>query len=525
MLHIRVTVLDANQNVTPVTGYTILISDNPATAPPREVKTSAAGTADVKLPPGNYTVESDEPFIFRGKAYTWTRTLDVSGADATVEFTSSNAEIASADSVRKAAPVLAPNATGAKLLEEWQGSLVELWTQTTHASGFVVDASGLVATNQRVVNGVTSVEVQLTPALKVAGTVVTAEPGRDVAVIRIDPAALANATPVPLSCAATPPSPEKGQQVFALGAPMRQARAVETGTLGRVGPHALESDLDFEPGSVGGPVMTGEGAVLGLTSIVDGSDERRPDYRVIRTGDICAVVASARRTMTDAAPPSGAHLPVEPERAFPGDLLESAGKLRAGSFTPYQTSSEFEVAFITPIPVYAARNRTRRTSLPERTMRTREADPEAVRRQEGLFDFGRWSQYVADYPPVLLVRITPRLKEGFWTMIARGAAQTQGLSLPAVKHFTSGFARLQAFCGAKEVIPIHPFLLDRQVSDTTTISEGLYVFDPAALAPSCGTVKLALYSQRSPNDGDTLVVENRFLQQAWEDFAAYRDAR
>jgi hypothetical protein len=443
-----------------------------------------------------------------------------------VEFTASNAEIASADSVKTAAPpIVAPNATAAKILEQWQGSLVELWTPTTHASGFVVDASGLVATNQRVVNGVTSVEVQLTPALKVTGTVLTAEPGRDVAIIRIDPAALAGLTPVPLTCASTPPSPEKGQQVFALGAPMRQARAIEAGTLGRIGPHALESDLDFEPGSVGGPVLNGDGVVLGLTSVVDGSDERRPDYRVIRTGDICTVIASAAKAMSGTQPPSGAPLPVEPARAFPGDALQSAAKARAGGFTPYQTSSEFEAAFITPVWVYAARNRTRPTSLPERTMRTRVADPEAVRRQEGLFDFGRWSDYVQGYPPVLLVRVTPRLKEGFWTMIARGAAQTQGVALPAMKHFTSGFARLQAFCGDKEVIPIHAFRLEREVTGTTTLSEGLYVFAPDALAPTCAPAKLVLYSQKSPNDGDTLVIDSKLLDQTLQDFAPYRDAR
>ena len=45
--------------------YVLLVSDNPASAPPREVVTGTDGTADVKLPPGNYTLESDRPFVFR----------------------------------------------------------------------------------------------------------------------------------------------------------------------------------------------------------------------------------------------------------------------------------------------------------------------------------------------------------------------------------------------------------------------------------------------------------------------------
>ena len=174
---------------------------------------------------------------------------------------------------------------------------------------------------------------------------------------------------------------------------------------------------------------------------------------------------------------------MDPAGAFPLDALEAAASRRAGNRTPFQTSSTFEVALITPVRVYAARNRIRPTSLPERTMRNQSVTAEAIRREEGLFDFGRWTGYFAGYPPVLVVRVTPRFKEGFWTMIARGAAQTQGVSLPPMKHLTSGFSRLQAFCGQTEVLPIHPFVLERQVSAATTTTEGLYVFDPNASGP------------------------------------------
>ena len=158
-------------------------------------------------------------------------------------------------------------------------------------------------------------------------------------------------------------------------------------------------------------------------------------------------------------------------------------------------------------------------------MRTRLPDPEAEQRARALMDFGRWSDYVADYPPVLFLRVTPRLVEGFWKMVARGAAQTQGMSLPAMKHFKSGFARMQAFCGNTEVRPIHPFLLERPISDTNTIDEGLCVFDPGALTPDCGSVRLVLYSQKSPDNGETLTVVGKLVQQVWQDFAPYREQR
>src|SRR5438034_9904883 len=59
VLHIKVVLLDAELKATPVPRHTLLISDNPATATPRLIVTGLDGTADVKLRPGNYTVESD----------------------------------------------------------------------------------------------------------------------------------------------------------------------------------------------------------------------------------------------------------------------------------------------------------------------------------------------------------------------------------------------------------------------------------------------------------------------------------
>ena len=140
-----------------------------------------------------------------------------------------------------------------------------------------------------------------------------------------------------------------------------------------------------------------------------------------------------------------------------------------------------------------------------------------------LTDFGNWSEYVADNPPVLMIRVTPKLVEGFWTTMARGAARTQGVALPPIKHFKSGFSRLRALCGAADVTPIHPFKLEQRVSESDAIYEGLYVFDPGALGPQCATVKLVLYSDKEPEKGDTRVVDPKVLGEIWRLFGPYRE--
>src|SRR5580765_2040923 len=99
VLHIKVVVVDAERNRTPVPRHALLISDNPASAAPRRIVTALDGTADVRLRPGNYTVESDRPFTFQGKAYQWTKTIHVAaGREAVLELTADNAEIEAATS-------------------------------------------------------------------------------------------------------------------------------------------------------------------------------------------------------------------------------------------------------------------------------------------------------------------------------------------------------------------------------------------------------------------------------------------
>ena len=94
VLHIRVSIVDADQRPLPVARHALLVSDNPATSLPSRVVTGPDGTAEIRLRPGNYTVESDRPAILQGRAYQWTQIVDiVAGRDTTLELTAANAEI------------------------------------------------------------------------------------------------------------------------------------------------------------------------------------------------------------------------------------------------------------------------------------------------------------------------------------------------------------------------------------------------------------------------------------------------
>jgi len=524
VLHLKVVVIDSERKATPVARHVLLVSDNPPSAPPRAIVTRPDGTADVRLRPGNYTVESERPVAFQGRVYQWTQRVDIAaGRDAVLELTADNADVEPlASATTTAASPLETDPSF--LLPQWQGSVVALWTPTTHASGFMVDAKGLIATNQRVIGTATTVEVQLTPEAKVMARVLAADSVRDVAVLWIDPTVAASVRPVPLGCsqAARPPVVE-GQELFTIGTPLRGQKGMTSGTVSRVEPHSILADFRVAPGSAGGPVFTAGGGVVGITSVAaDDEESRRWASRVVRIDDACDVVASAEKKMQGVPPPNGTLLPVEPVRPFPMNALKDAAQRRAGSLSPPQmSSSDFDIAFITPVLIYGAQYQSEQVQGRERSRDpgTPSAASDVLR---PLREFSNWSEYVADFPPVLLIRVTPKLVERFWTTVARGAARTQGVSLPPIKRFKAGFSRMRAFCGDAEVTPIHPFKLEQRATETDAIYEGLYVFDPDALGPHCGTVKLVLYSEKDPEKGDTRLVDPKVLQRIWQDFAPYR---
>jgi S1-C subfamily serine protease len=494
-LHITITLTDATGKTTPVARHALLISDEPPTAAPRRIFTTLAGTADVSLRPGSYAVESDQPVAFQGKSYEWSRRLEiVAGRDATLELTAGNASVDTATAA--ATSVTPPETDPSFLAAQWQETVVGLWIPTRHASGFVVDARGLIVTNQRIVGTATAIEAQFAPDVRVKATVLAVDPVRDVAILQVNPSVVASLRPLPLGCGQARPSVANGLELYTIGADMTGQKRLMVGDVTGVGPRLLLSDLRLLRANAGGPVFAA-GGLIGFTTVDYQDPDAGSDARVVRIDQACEVMASAEKKMAEVMPPDAARLPLDP-RPVAVSALGEAVKNGAGNLSPYpMTTTDFDITFITPVHIYA-RDQARRS----------------------VMEFGNWSDYLADYPRALLVRVTPKMAEGLWAKVARGAAMTQGMALPPMTRAKAGFLKLRAFCGDMEVPPVHPFVVEHRVSQTEAIYEGLYVFDPAAVGPSCATVKLTVYSEREPDKGDSRAVDPKVLQQIARDFAS-----
>jgi hypothetical protein len=504
VLHLKVSVLDADLRAVPAARHALLISDNPSTAPPRRVVTSAEGIAQIRLRPGNYTVESDRPLVLNGRTYEWVITVDVTaGRDATIELTAANAVLgrATAELERDAvAAVSTPVTRAESILGAWQASAFELWTPHTHAAGFLADESGLVATSLRAIGDTRTVEVQVSQTVKVTGAVVVADPSTDVAVIRVHSSTIAGVRPVPLAC--DPVDRDTAdEERYLIDVPFRGAKDVTP-------------SLVASPGAAGGPVFAGDGRVIGLASPVGDTDLRgRVEVRLVVARDVCAALASARASLDAGASPDPTHLPLEPAWRPSAASVAAAAASRAFSLTSYRVStSDFDVTFLTPIMLAVAEGKRGQTG----------GRADELNGLRVATDFENWAEYMAEAPAALFVRATPRLVEGFWMKVARGAASTQGAQIPPIKRLRPGFSKMRLVCGGKDVMPIHPFRIQVRVTETEAVEEGFYVFSPNAIGPDCGAVSIVLSSVKDPDKMEARTVDPAIVKQVWQDFSIAR---
>ena len=148
-------------------------------------------------------------------------------------------------------------------------------------SGFVVSATGEVATNAHVVTSgegagirrARHVYVQFQDHNQVPATIAGADPNSDVALIRVDPAGL-TLRPLPLGSSA---ALAVGAPVVAIGSPFGEPESLSVGVVSGLDrtidsltnfqiSGAIQTDAAINRGNSGGPLVNARGEVIGINS-------------------------------------------------------------------------------------------------------------------------------------------------------------------------------------------------------------------------------------------------------------------
>jgi S1-C subfamily serine protease len=146
-------------------------------------------------------------------------------------------------------------------------------------SGFVVDETGHIVTNQHVVGGAEEVSVRFADGTREKAEIVGEDPSTDVAVIKVE---APEDTLEPLTLGDSG-SVGVGDPVIAIGNPLNVGISVTTGIVSGTerpikAPNnftidgAVQTDAAINPGNSGGPLLDARGTVIGVNSQILSED-------------------------------------------------------------------------------------------------------------------------------------------------------------------------------------------------------------------------------------------------------------
>jgi S1-C subfamily serine protease len=142
-------------------------------------------------------------------------------------------------------------------------------------SGFIWDARGYIVTNFHLIQGAQAARVTLWDQSMHHASLVGAEPDKDIAVLKIDPAGLV-LSPIPIG---TSRDLRVGQKVHAIGNPFGFDHTLTTGIISGLGREiksvterpiqgVIQTDAAINPGNSGGPLLDSAGRLIGMNTAI-----------------------------------------------------------------------------------------------------------------------------------------------------------------------------------------------------------------------------------------------------------------
>ncbi|MEJ2037697.1 MAG: DegQ family serine endoprotease [Desulfosarcinaceae bacterium] len=145
------------------------------------------------------------------------------------------------------------------------------YRQGTLGTGFLIDAKGMILTNNHVVEDSIDLKVKLADNSEFRAQIVGRDPKTDLALIRID-----TGKPLPALALGDSDALEVGDWVVAIGNPFGLGNTVTSGIVSAkyrqigagVYDNFIQTDAAINPGNSGGPLLNLKGEVIGINSAI-----------------------------------------------------------------------------------------------------------------------------------------------------------------------------------------------------------------------------------------------------------------
>ncbi len=547
-LLLRAALVDKELNVKPVPRFELRIYRIAEPGSPTDVRTALDGTAEVDLSAGNYRVESVRSLAYQGKSYSWRVDVSLSRNGQSCELTNDNAIVTGA-SETVTGPLDRSRDNLTEFYQKYRDSVVTVWSEIGHGTGFIFDQNGLILTNQHVIGASEYVAVQLDEKRKVRATVIASDPERDIAVLVANLDAFSGSAVVTRLWKpnGTDVSVVEGERVLAIGSPSTHRKIMTTGIVSKIESRAIIADININHGSSGGPLFNSVGQVVGITTFpAQGANSGSTLAGVIRIEEAYPVIAQAQTKLASVPPPSKSFLPVEPTDAYPVQALKQALNLEPADPYLFQAIKQkvkarkrfddrryffvvgdFNVEILTPPLKYRLQLSGNVAAANNQGKRLKKANAE-LQVPNPLDDMRNWGEYVGEYSPVINIYARSRLHVKFLSAFSAAMAAAGGLAAgPAQMHFKGDFQRMHLLCGAKEIEPIQPGKVayaynvsNRIVQVTDASYAGIYSYPADSISPSCH-MELAIESAEKPDKPKLIELNKKLVQQVWDDFVPY----
>ncbi len=141
-------------------------------------------------------------------------------------------------------------------------------------SGAIIDATGIIVTNEHVIRGASAIHVVLADGRTLEAEVLGSDSANDLAVLKVS-----SKQPLPTAKLGTSSDLMIGETVVAIGSPFGLSKTVTAGVVsavgrtfraedGRVYNDFVQTDAAINPGNSGGPLLNVDGEIIGINTAI-----------------------------------------------------------------------------------------------------------------------------------------------------------------------------------------------------------------------------------------------------------------
>ena len=542
---VKVTVVDSALNLKNVPKFALVIrkKGDPAFSN-INLSTNADGQASASLPTGEYVLASERPLRFENRSYSWEERFTITtGKPVSVELSSDNAKIVDA----AMSPSRRDISRGGEMFSSLRDGVVTVQGELGAGTGCIIDDSGLVLTNQHVIDQSFEVRVRFDKNTAVKARVLAVDEDRDLAVLQVNLSAFSKSKVLNIaSKSSVEPPVIEGEHVFTIGSPLNQEKILSSGIASKIESRAIITDIFFNQGNSGAPLFNSVGDVVGITTfkirdrsgaILTGNrigEEASGLSGIVAIDEAVEVIAKAKAAAATRALPSAQLMPNMPEGVFPVDTIKAAFKEKNYPLKDYLSDvKNYEIKYMTPVYKFYLMEKDRVDSLKARAKRNKD-DGLAETTADAFRDLRYWSEYAGELQPVVQILALPETGATAGSMVLSAVAQsTVGFSTPLSQKYKADFYQMKLMCNGQEVTPLirNKTEIARQLQNFYKQKKhytyaGIYSYPSDVFAPGrCQQMQVHIFSEEDIETPIVSDVSEVTKNRIWTDFKDFREQK